>query len=82
MQRLDYATADPDRIQGPSRVRDNSVSVLIPGFGALYRLTSDWRLLAGVHKGFNPPAPGSSAAEETSLNVEAGARYDSGELSF
>jgi Fe(3+) dicitrate transport protein len=82
MQRLDYATADPDRIQGPSRVRDNSVSVLIPGFGALYRLTSDWRLLAGVHKGFNPPAPGSSAAEETSLNVEAGARYDSGKLSF
>jgi len=82
MQRLDYSTADPDRIQGPSRVRNNSVSVAIPGFGALYRLTSDWRLLAGVHKGFNPPAPGSSAAEETSLNVEAGARYDSGELSF
>ena len=82
MQRLDYATTDPDRIQGPSRVRDNSVSVVIPGIGALYRLTSDWRLLAGVHKGFNPPAPGSSAAEETSLNIEAGARYDSGKLSF
>jgi len=82
MQRLDYSTADPDRIQGPSRLRDNSVSVLIPGFGALYRLTSDWRLLAGVHKGFNPPAPGSSAAEETSFNVEAGTRYDSGKLSF
>ena len=82
MQRLDYATTDPDRIQGPSRVRDNSVSVVIPGIGALYRLTSDWRLLAGVHKGFNPPAPGSSAVEETSLNVEAGARYDNGKLSF
>jgi len=82
MQRLDYSTADPGRIQGPSRVRDNSVSVLIPGFGALYRLTSDWRLLAGVHRGFNPPAPGSSAAEETSFNVEAGTRYDSGKLSF
>ncbi len=82
MQRLDYATSDPDRIQGPSRIRDNSVSVVIPGIGALYRLTSDWRLLAGVHKGFNPPAPGSSADEETSFNVEAGARYDSGNLSF
>jgi len=82
MQRLDYATADPDRILGPSRVRDNSVSVAVPGIGALYRLTSDWRLLAGVHRGFNPPAPGSSAAEETSINVEAGARYDSGNLSF
>jgi len=82
MKRLDYSTADPTRSQGPTRVRDNSVSVVIPGMGALYRLNSDWRLLAGVHKGFNPPAPGSSAEEESSLNVEAGARYDSGELSF
>lgn len=82
MQRLDYSTADPDRTQGPSRIRDNSVSVVIPGIGALYRLNSDWRLLAGVHKGFNPPAPGSSAAEETSLNVEAGTRYDGDKLNF
>jgi len=82
MRRLDYSTADPTRSQGPTRVRENSVSVVIPGFGALYRLTPDWRLLAGVHKGFNPPAPGSTAQEESSLNIEAGVRYDSGELSF
>ena len=82
MQRLDYSTADPTRSQGPTRVRDNSVSVVIPGVGALYRLNSDWRLLAGVHKGFNPPAPGSSAEEESSLNIEVGTRYDSGKLSF
>ena len=82
MQRLDYSTADPTRSQGPTRVRDNSVSIVIPGVGALYRLNSDWRLLAGVHKGFNPPAPGSSAEEESSLNIEVGTRYDSGKLSF
>ena len=82
MRRLDYATDDPSRAQGPTRVRENSVQVVIPGLGALYRLNEDWRLLAGVHKGFNPPAPGSSASEESSINVEAGVRYNNGELSF
>jgi len=82
MQRFDYSTADPTRAEGPTRVRENSVSVVIPGIGVLYRLNSDWRLLAGVHKGFNPPSPGSSAEEESSRNIEAGVRYDSGELSF
>lgn len=82
MRRLDYSTADPTRSLAPARVLDNSVSVVIPGVGALYKLTSDWRLLAGVHKGFNPPAPGSSAKEESSLNLEAGARYDRDKLSF
>jgi Fe(3+) dicitrate transport protein len=82
MQRLDFATDDPTRANGPTRVRENSTSVAIPGMGALYRLNDRWRLLAGVHKGFNPPAPGSTANEETSVNIEAGARFDSGELSF
>ena len=75
LRRLDYATADPSRGQGPTQVRRNSVSMLIPGIGALYRLGDDWRLLAGVHKGVNPPAPGSSAKEESSTNVEVGTRY-------
>ena len=81
MRRLDYATSDPTRATGPTRVRDNSTSVVIPGMGALYRLNDEWRLLAGVHKGFNPPAPGSTANEETSVNIEAGARFDGGKLS-
>ena len=82
LRRFDFSTADPGREQGPSRVRRNSVSTTIPGIGALYRINSDWRLLAGVHKGYNPPGPGSSADEESSLNIEAGARYDSGALRF
>ncbi len=76
MRRLDFSTADPRRTQGPERVRKNSVSTIIPGAGALYRVSDAWRLLAGVHRGYNPPAPGSSAAEETSINIEAGTRYD------
>ncbi len=82
MRRLDFATDDPTRAEGPTRVRDNSAQVAIPGMGALYRLDENWRLLAGVHKGYNPPAPGSSASEETSLNIEAGTRYDNGSLSM
>jgi Fe(3+) dicitrate transport protein len=82
MQRLDYSTSDPSRNEGPARTRQNSISAVIPGMGALYRLSSEWRLLAGIHKGFNPPAPGSTAKEESSLNIEAGARYDNESLSF
>ncbi len=82
MTRYDYATDDPTRAQGPTRVRNNSVQVVIPGVGALYRLNEDWRLLAGVNKGFNPPSPGSSANEESSVNFEAGVRFDNDAVSF
>lgn len=82
LTRFDYSTADPSRAQGPTRVRQNSVQVFIPGAGALYRLNEEWRILAGVHKGFNPPGPGSSAQEESSVNFEAGVRYHKDELRF
>ena len=82
MERLDYSTSDPDRSEGPTRVRNNSVSVVIPGIGVLYNLTDEWRLLGGVHKGYSPPSPGSTASEEDSLNFEAGARFDGGQMSF
>lgn len=81
MTRRDYSTSDPSRALGPTRVSDNPVSVVIPGMGALYRVNDRWRLLAGVHKGYNPPAPGSSAKEEDSLNMEFGLRYASDALS-
>ena len=82
MQRLDFSTADPGREQGPTRTRQNSISVVIPGVGALYELNDSWRILGGIHKGFNPPAPGSSASEEDSINLEFGTRFDNGQASF
>ena len=82
LTRYDFSTADPGRELGPTQVRTNSVQVFIPGAGALYRLNNEWRLLAGVHKGFNPPGPGSSAEEESSINLEAGVRYDNDALRF
>jgi Fe(3+) dicitrate transport protein len=56
--------------------------VFIPGMGALYMLNDSWRVLAGVHKGFNPPGPGSSASEESSTNFEFGTRFDNNALNF
>ncbi|HSD70398.1 MAG TPA: TonB-dependent receptor [Woeseiaceae bacterium] len=82
LTRTDYSTADPDRVLGPTNVIESSVSALIPGIGALYRLNDQWRLLAGVTEGFNPPAPGSSAGEESSLNFEAGTRFENETLNF
>jgi len=82
LTRLDYSRTDPGRTQGATRVRSNSVQVFIPGAGALYRLNEEWRILAGVHKGFNPPGPGSSAEEESSINFEAGVRYHKDDLRF
>lgn len=82
MERLDYATTDPARVLGPTGVRQNSVTAVIPGIGALYDVSDRWKLLAGLHKGFNPPAPGSSAAEEDSINVELGTRFANGKTQF
>jgi Fe(3+) dicitrate transport protein len=82
MLRLDYPKTDPTRTIGPSRIRQNSITVFIPGIGVLYRLNAGWRLLAGIHKGFNPPSPGSNATEESSLNFELGSRYDNGRFKF
>ncbi len=75
MVRRDYSTADGKRLEGPSRVRENSVDVVIPGVGVSYSLDGGWLLLGGAHRGFNPPSPGSSASEEESSNFEFGARY-------
>jgi Fe(3+) dicitrate transport protein len=76
LTRKDFSTSDPARSTGPTRVRNNTVNVLIPGLGVTYQLNNQWILLAGLHKGFNPPAPGSSSQEEESLNYEAGFRFD------
>lgn len=51
--------------------------VVLPGLGAYFALTQELGVLAGVHRGFSPPPPGSSSITraEDSINWEAGARY-------
>ena len=81
LERLDYDTMDPGRQAGPARTRVNDIKVIIPGLGATYVLNDNWRLLAGIYRGYNPPAPGSMANEEQSTNFETGIRYRSGSAS-
>ena len=59
-----------------------SEAVVIPGGGALYHVTDQLAVLAGVHRGFVPAAPSLLAdlRPELSVNYEAGARWRSHHL--
>jgi len=75
LTRTNFGTADPDRNGDPAIAR-NTVDVVLPGIGATYALGDGWQLVAGVHRGFVNPAPGSDADAEESWNYEAGFRFD------
>ncbi|MBW2463768.1 MAG: TonB-dependent receptor [Deltaproteobacteria bacterium] len=65
-------------------------AVAIPGIGANWSITDEVSVLAGLHRGFSPVAPGQpeEVQPETSINYEVGGRvYDAdagslGELIF
>ena len=75
LKRRDYSTDDPERVEGPTRVRSNHITETIAGAAVLRRFGDQWRGFFGVHEGYNPPAPGSDSNAEESLNYEAGVRY-------
>lgn len=80
LSRRDFGKADPGRTGANLKVLRNDLNVFIPGLGVSYDPTDAWSLVAGVHKGFTPPAPGETANEEKSINFEAGLRYRQGAL--
>ncbi len=84
LRREDYGSADPGRTGANLQTYENDIDVIVPGMGVAYELTNDITLLAGVHKGFAPPAPPSGstqpAQEEESIAYEAGLRYHRGAL--
>ncbi|MEM7206787.1 MAG: TonB-dependent receptor [Pseudomonadota bacterium] len=59
-------------------------TVLIPGVGFNYRLSSNLRLLGGIHKGFVPVPPGSAdeVDAEESINYEFGVRHTDEDLNY
>ncbi|MFQ5789037.1 MAG: TonB-dependent receptor domain-containing protein [Acidobacteriota bacterium] len=79
--RTDYSKSDPRRIS-PSRVRTNSLDVVIPGVGIQFDVSSTLGVFGGVHKGFSPPGPGSSEQTEAeeSINYELGLRKQGASL--
>ncbi|MDR9437014.1 MAG: TonB-dependent receptor [Thiohalophilus sp.] len=79
-ERKDYGTSDPNRTGSNLTVTEHSVDIWIPGLGATYQYNDRVSLLAGVHRGFTPPSPGSDADPEKSVNFEAGLRYNDGAM--
>jgi len=75
LRRIDYPTSPPGR-DAPTRVIDTGFDVWIPGVGTTWQLTDRVLLVAGAHRGFSNPGPGSNVDPETSWNYEAGLRYD------
>lgn len=80
LTRTDFPKSADGRAQGPTQVRRNSVSEVLPGLGVAWFMGDTTSLFASVHKGFNPPGPGSSADPEESVNSEFGMRYHSGRV--
>lgn len=65
----DEISGDPEQQRG--------LLVVLGGLGYHYAFGDSWGVLAGVHRGMSPPAPGTenSVQPEISINYEAGARY-------
>ena len=64
--------------------RSNDVDIWLPGMGAIYRVSDQWQMVMGVHKGFAVPGNQPGVDPEESINYEYGMRYDGdfGSLEF
>jgi len=80
LTRTNYSTATGLRDVVLSRV-ETDVDAVIPGIGATYLVGDNLAVFASVHRGFNPPGPGSNADPEESVNTEFGLRYGRDALS-
>lgn len=70
-----WGLADPTRSASPL-VGTNSVDATMPGLGVTRAIGESVRLVAGLHRGFVNPSPGSAADPEQSWNYEAGLRFE------
>jgi Fe(3+) dicitrate transport protein len=79
LTRDEFGTSDPNRTGSRFSQRENKVEALIPSLSLTYDINADWIGFAGVHRGFSPPAPGTTdQAPEDAVNWEIGARYAKG----
>ena len=46
-------------------------AVVLPGLGALYRITPEWSVLAGAYRGFSPVSPGQRPEVQPELSVNS-----------
>ncbi len=80
LSRIDYnSKSDNPSGRDPANLkstRRNSVSVWLPGLGAIYQLAESTRLIAGIHKGFATPGNEPGVDPEESINYELGLRHE------
>jgi Fe(3+) dicitrate transport protein len=72
-----WALGDTARIT-PTAIAASTISVWSPGLSVTWKASDELRLIAGAHRGFSSPAPGSNLPAETSWNYEAGFRLAGG----
>lgn len=74
--RIEFIDGELEDLTSGDIVRNSQVAVL-PGIGLYGAITEELGVLAGVHRGFSPEAPGQpeEVVPETSLNYEAGVRF-------
>lgn len=72
-----WGASDPDRTGDPATVRSD-IDAWMPGLGITRAIGESLQLVAGVHRGFVNPSPGSTADAEQSWNYEAGLRFERG----
>lgn len=79
-----FGNNDVNRTGSNLSVNEYTITEWIPGVGFSYDLDGPLALIAGVHKGFSPPSPGSdpNTRSEKSINFELGTRFDSEQLQF
>ncbi len=76
-QNENFGRSDPERTGSQLTRTDYVINEFIPGLGLTYRISDNFTIISGIHKGFSPPSPGSSSdtRSEISLNNELGFRY-------
>lgn len=77
----DYTKEDLRRTGKIREEVENTAKVVIPSIGINYKFFDGFSVFSGVHKGFSPPSAEVGQAPESSINVEAGLRYDKNEFS-
>lgn len=80
LERLDYGSADPERLGTNLQRNTQTLGVWIPGIGADYAFTDTFSGFAGIHKGFSPPGPSTrdGVKEEESIAYELGTNIQRG----
>jgi Fe(3+) dicitrate transport protein len=58
--------------------RENDTNVVLPGFGAIYKISDQLSVVGGVHKGFTAPSNSPGVREEEAINTEFGVRFNDG----